>query len=453
MAKKASYLQNELIEVDEKKKYSASLERYTKVKKINSAKDVELFNMVCEGWKVSEYLYQANNLKTWEEIERAVVTLNHKPVYARIMRHVLSESQTFITFESFVKAIPNIIQMTENFIRPVEEWKAKRNNPKLQLHSLLSHLFCKYESPLFLTNGFVEGKMESMLLFVHIGQGKSVKSFELLPKMELNKKAYHYLFSTPEEYTYYQGFRRAQILSMGGNQRLFNACMDSKLKERDTRFIKEDLIAHLLDVFIKAEMFDYNKINEIVDYVDNRVRNQNPLAPFKIKGQGIGTLLKKSDEWHEEVVKAQRAQAIAARNAAPAGARGRGYSYQPAPASWNGFNIRNFSFDRPRKDQGKNYYSITQLCSSKQLSEEGFEMRNCVGSYAYSCSQGTKTIFSLREKESSKLGWKSLATIEVSKSFEVVQIRAKANQRADASIMNIIKMWIDNENLKLSSFA
>ena len=292
-----------------------------------------------------------------------------------------------------------------------------------------------------------------MLLFVHIGQGKSVKSFELLPKMELNKKAYHYLFSTPEEYTYYQGFRRAQILSMGGNQRLFNACMDSKLKERDTRFIKEDLIAHLLDVFIKAEMFDYNKINEIVDYVDNRVRNQNPLAPFKIKGQGIGTLLKKSDEWHEEVVKAQRAQAIAARNAAPAGARGRGYSYQPAPASWNGFNIRNFSFDRPRKDQGKNYYSITQLCSSKQLSEEGFEMRNCVGSYAYSCSQGTKTIFSLREKESSKLGWKSLATIEVSKSFEVVQIRAKANQRADASIMNIIKMWIDNENLKLSSFA
>ena len=204
MAKKASYLQNELIEVDEKKKYSASLERYTKVKKINSAKDVELFNMVCEGCKVSEYLYQANNLKTWKQIESSVVTLNHKPVYARIMRHVLSESQTFITFESFVKAIPSIIQMTENFIRPVEEWKAKRNNPKLQLHSLLSHLFCKYESPLFLTNGFVEGKMESMLLFVHIGQGKSVKSFELLPKMELNKKAYHYLFSTPEEYTYYQ---------------------------------------------------------------------------------------------------------------------------------------------------------------------------------------------------------------------------------------------------------
>ena len=72
-------------------------------------------------------------------------------------------------------------------------------------------------------------------------------------------------------------------------------------------------------------------------------------------------------------------------------------------------------------------------------------MRHCVGSYAYSCARGDRSIWSLRYND--ELENKRLVTIDVSQKHHILQARGKMNRTPPDEHLTIIHLWADREGI------
>jgi hypothetical protein len=460
----ARYKQIEQKELVEQKHMQLQSQRFATIKAINKCSPLKLFEGIINGSidnKDLAHLFPKKNKSSWEHLYRTLKETSRKSTILRkLLSHILSVSDNFITDiiishnttrSSNASALDAICSNWDERVREIETWEPKRNNHAMQLKSLIKHLYCKYPAPDFLINSFPSQNQAGIYLYIHLGNGGSMKNFPFLPNLVLNKKIYQHLLTTPDDYDFLAGFRRAQILSMGGDEKLFSAVQ----KTQEIREGRNDTFwVTVIDMYIKAEMFDYNKIPEINDYIRHMVMNQRPHAPYSMKGKTIASLLNKSNRWHKEAAEIIRMQQIAERGN-HARARALGYRYTPPTLlpNWNGFNIPNFQKVIKRKNIDYKY-DIVQIKTHQGLIEEGRYMHHCVGSYAGSCAKGDKAIFSLRE-----VGL-PLVTIEVNKSgnignnylWEIVQMKASNNRKPSEPHVNIIKEWATKYSVSIGRY-
>jgi hypothetical protein len=444
------YLKIEEKEVEYSLKLSQAEKTYATGRKVNKLKPQQIFKGIVEKTINTDDIFISNHRNEWHILDIEINAFKHLPKYQKsreplihLFDQIFQKSSTFHLSTENIKAIHPILEVYEYRIRNIEDWSPKRISTHAQLKELIKFLFSKYDVPDFLLNGFKTNNLEAMLLFIHIGTGKSIRKFEFLPDILIGKKAFHHLHSTPDHSSFNEAFRRAQILDLGGDDRLFNILMDSKLHEA-TRIIKpsdEPFWISVIKFFIGLTMFDYNKIPEIIDYIYDQKfipkPHPHPTLPgaiirypdhpnFTMNGRTPQSLLKQSDDWHFiQTLNNKRNR------------KGENISWMP-------MNIN---------DYNSNKYNIIQLTSSKELITEGNKMKHCVGSYTHSCISGRTAIFSLRytNQETGDHNVPKL-TIEVNNGGSIIQVRAKYNDTPEKHHMDIVRDWANVANLKISKF-
>jgi hypothetical protein len=442
MSRLAKYEIESLEKEKEIIKQKKDYDHYSRVKRYNKCSDEELLIEVMMSVDVSDYLHLTNNHSSWSIIQN-----NRKDSeYISLLKIIISKSKNFLVKSSNAYAL-SIIKFYYLFkLNDIETWEPKRNDPIKQLYSIIDHLFCKYEVPKFLYKGFyndqnsnrnsnVDHKMIELL--IHIGSGESFKKFKQAPKLKLNNKVYHHLFTTPEGISYFEAFRRAQILSMGGDECLVNTFLDSRLKLSDSENNDEFWVS-VIQFFVSHPMVEPLKVKEILDYINNQkyqrryINNvwENPVQPnFSMKGRTVDSLIRSSDEWHK----------IQAQAATRAPVIRRGYTPVIRDYKWIRSDIKGYNYN---SSNNKDFYDIIEMLSSEELRDLSHSQRNCVYSYASSCADGRCKIFTLR------LNREPLLTIEV-RGYSLVQIKGKANTNPKESEMRHVRRWADNERLNI----
>ena len=88
-------------------------------------------------------------------------------------------------------------------------------------------------------------------------------------------------------------------------------------------------------------------------------------------------------------------------------------------------------------DDLERIWTFTELCSGKELYEEGKALHHCVGGYAYGCAEGDSAIFSL------KCDGKRRVTVEWGmERWEVLQAHGNCNRQMDKVERWIVGEWI-----------
>lgn len=465
--KTASYL---LESSEEEKRLVSSKkahEEYQLSRRINKMSAIELYNLIVNTNIRAPYLllHESNNKKSWEIIyneikhkENNTKKKEYIDTYKFVLKTILEKSDNFVDNIDNVKSLSTIAFYYLFALKNIEDWEPKRNNPHLQLESVLEHLFAKYKVPKFLYKGFyhstngnqTQGNDHKMIeLFLHIGSGGSLKKFTNAPKLKLNNKVYHHLFTTPEHLGYYQAFRRAQIFSMGGDRWLFETFMDSKLQSEDT--IKNDEFwVTVIQFFITNVMVSETKIKEIIDYIEdqkfqrrfvNGAWENPPLPNFQMKGRTVDSLIRLSDNWHHIQEEAAKAARLAARNQDRVMGQRRSHYVAPKDFSWDRSSIKGYYHI---DNKSKVAHDIIELVNSRQLRDQSESQRNCVYSYASSCAEGRCHIFTLRDTINGPI-----LTIEV-RGYKLVQIRGKCNRMPTESEMRHVRAWAEKERLTIA---
>ncbi|MEM6684312.1 MAG: PcfJ domain-containing protein [Bacteroidota bacterium] len=327
--------------------------------------------------------------------------------------------------EQYLRVIYQIAWFNNSALRDIKDWKRNSRNEDKQLKSIIKHCFVKYEVPEFMYEAWRDYNRKYISWFIDLAYGQSVKSLSKMP-IRLTKKAAHYFLQAPKEYTIEMALRRAQALAFGTDELLAGRIACTGLSRNN--FQHEAFWETVIQFFMKQTMLDFNKMEEIIDYLSDCIHN-NP--EYSIKGRTITSLTRQSDEWHTE-------QAV--------------YNASMVEMfTWTPTLNSSFIVEKWEEKEAKKY-RLFELCSSKELIVEGRKMNHCVASYARSCCVKVASIYSLRCSSVTK-GQEILATIEVdNKSQTIVQAKARFNRPISATAKNIMSDWATEHDLKIGKW-
>jgi hypothetical protein len=196
------------------------------------------------------------------------------------------------------------------------------------------------------------------------------------------------------------------------------------------KYLQSPLITEFLDFIARNKdyPFSYNEMVDISDFILSKIIHYQT---FSFSGRTIGSLSVLANEWHMDE---QRRMTISKNSNAKV---------------WKGLSIPYFSYETD-----DTLWEIKQLCSIDDLFREGQIMKHCVASayYVKSCAMGNYGIFNVScinnfNKKCGKVI--SHATIEVSRNKTIIQVRGKCNRPVGKKVMKIIKLWANNNKIKL----
>jgi len=257
----------------------------------------------------------------------------------------------------------------------------------------------------------------------HLAEGNNIRKLENTYGPCIGKRMAHIFHNlAPGECLVTNCVLYSFVKSLGG---------DLRLTEMLQRFIGFDfntfqnmphfelwkkIIMKLVDWNISDLLGDHEMLM-LLSYLQHRIDEE---PNFSIKGRTLNVLLDSAETWQEENRRLSRTRITS----------WKGDTYQ----EWNLF-------------EDNRWYAIFQLNSSLKLEKESAEMHHCVRSYAYSCSLGNCSIWSLRQKN--EANWESLATIEIV-TKKIVQVKARFNQKPAIRYLNMIKEWANREGISYS---
>jgi len=362
--------------------------------------------------------------------------------YELLSTLIKNRAEKMFSDERLVSALETISHYRGRFIRELSDWRMPCHNPYRSFGHLIRYLFAEYEVATFMDNAFYSGNSVHIDWYLLVAAGKSLRKCAQLP-IPLSAKGIHLFLNAPAKYKIGEALRYAQVLSLGGDEKLVAHLLATPLANPVTN---EAFWETVIRFFIQNPMLDPVHIAPIIDCIKHKkFANINPEMPnFEMKGRTPASILRMVEDWHNQLNWAQKGRIGKNEN-----------------EFWIKFNIPDFVHFEGKEIQGmttengepvyEKTYRIIQLMSAKELQKEGQTMRHCVASYAQSCKMGNTSIWSFTLKTIDKL-WeeKHLLTIELNKMRTIVQIRGKHNARADEKEMRIIQKWATQERLQLS---
>lgn len=354
----------------------------------------------------------------------------------------LFDSVTFGTESySLASALVRLNERRGQWIRPLEEWKVKSHNARRQFGSLLRHLLATYDVPAFMDSVWVRSDRGSHRMrdwFILIGSGGSLRK-ERTP-VPLTKKMMHHFMQAPSDYAVEGAFRWGQVRALGGNERLCDAIVATRIGDS---FAHEPFWITVIRFLAGAAMLDPVHVGPIVDYLHHQrfetrleftgpgVREElpPPQPNLSMRGRTIDTLLRQVDAWHDEL----------------------GRTREAAGRSWPPSGIEPFELETGTKKDRMRVWRIRELLSSSELRREGRKMRHCVATYAATCARGASSIWTLE-----RVGFESvekLQTIEVNRYKVVVESRGRYNSRPGEQELKILRRWAQEAGLQISRYV
>lgn len=339
-----------------------------------------------------------------------------------------------------IRGVISLSKEPEKWVRPLEEWQSDTHNPDRQFSSLARHLWALYSVPLFMDNAWTNGNCTQQEWFRHIGAGKNIRTAADLPA-PLTKMMAHLFLTAPPSYSIDSAFRWAQVHSLGGDPRLADALLETKIAHdfRDNEFWLS-----VLRFFIRNPMLDPAQINPIIDYIWNRkyenrivfvgrgvAEELGPEQPhFSMRGRTVASLLTAVEAWHKQL-----------------GREAKGGNLQWKKSPYEPFSC----VEGSKKNKNMRVWRIRELLSSAELIAEGRAMQHCVASYARSCHNGTCSIWTVDTE--TEEGMDKLLTLEINNaSNQIRQVRGKRNRRPTEKEKEVIQRWATQEGLGVASY-
>jgi hypothetical protein len=442
----ARYIEIEQIQSKQEANGKLAQDRYALERKVNKAKPSQLVEWICSNeLKPTTYLYKSNYYEEWNLMQQIAFECKDSNEFTKLATHIAEWAPNFYYDKANIKALKGIKSVYNEKIRSIQSWTPKKVNYKTVLVDLLNHLFTIYKTPTFLINGFIINNLESMLLFIHLGNGKSMKTFPFIPEFNIPKKALHHLNTTPNYCTYNEAFRRTQIIHLGGDDKLFRLLMSTKLEFitnniNKNRIKDEPFWESVIKFFIEHQMMNPDKVPEIIDYIydqkftlkrkpgpNGTLVNEPDQPNFTMKGRTPMSLIQHSDDWHYFITMNKKREQDA--------------------KEWEPIDIPDWEF---KEEHIK--YEITQLTKTKELIAEGNKMHHCVASYASSCIKKWCSIFSFRITNHNQGKFADPeVTLEI-RNNTIVQAKGRYNKNPHPYHMQMIKSWANTNGLKISNY-
>jgi hypothetical protein len=350
---------------------------------------------------------------------------------------------------SFVEALASVASFSDQWIRPVSDWKFRTHNQRRQFDSLVTHLFVAHDMPSFFYNTWFhplyrKGK-SAQKAFVHVAAGHSIRRANI--PLVYSKRMSHHFLRAPSDSNFAQALRWGQVHGLGGDPLLAKAVMGSALGEK---FENNEFWQSVLEWFIQHPMFDRALFPVIYDYLRNQkfgddrnarieigpagnrrlVRPQPEQPNLTMKGRTPTSLMRDVDGWHRQLQRAIIRHGTKKR-------------------SWSASPIAAFRLAEGEKEN--RVWTISELLDSDELFQEGRAMNHCVGSYANSCARRVTSIWSMKRTEKSQS--QPVLTIEVQLGNRVIcQVRGKSNRAAKANELKVIQRWAQTAELTLAKY-
>lgn len=337
---------------------------------------------------------------------------------------------------SYSRGLISLAEKFPNWIRPLETWNPRTKNRNKQFSSLLRHLLAKYEVPLFMDEAWLPGaihRLHHIDWWLHIASGQNIRTAAGLD-LPLTKKAAHHFLQAPDDFTISGAFRWGQIHALGGNERIVRGLSGTFLMEN---FRNEDFWETVIRFFIANPMLDTRHYGPICDYL----RDQKYIVPLGaagppqpnlcMKNRTADALLKQVEAWHARLHRETQKR-------------------KKNPGSWGHHPaIEDFTFIEKKKDSAVTY-TIVQLLSAQALLEEGKRLEHCVGSYSWSCHNGSTSIWSVRHQQPGGT-FEPLGTVEINNQTKtVVQFAAKRNRTPDNKAWFLLDQWCAKNQIGVS---
>ncbi|WP_197231302.1 PcfJ domain-containing protein [Novipirellula artificiosorum] len=349
---------------------------------------------------------------------------------------------------SILESLVLVAHARPQWVRPLGDWKPRTHNAKRQFHSLLRHLFDRFgEVPLFMDHAWTMGTqtgggldpkgVEFRDWYLHLGVGRSLRD-QRLP-LKFTKRMAHQFKDAPADVTIPQALRWAQVIGLGGDERLARAVAGTRLADD---FEHDDFWTTVLRWLMEQSMLDLVQIGPMLDYIHHqrfvpqRVfgiledhENPQPAEPnFTMKGRTANSLLRQVEAWHRALAGSNRIQI----------------------ANWKPVGIAGFEFMEGNETSGNaKIWTIRELLCSRSLVVEGRNLNHCVATYASSCSRGGTSIWTLEVETNTEVDKR--ITIEVRPtSRTIVQARGRSNRLMKEQERGIVRRWCAQAGLTLS---
>jgi hypothetical protein len=400
-------------------------------------------------WRVIE-LIKSNAEGLSKALESNAIYLGISVRYTKIsdkdlfldMLTYLEKKTNLLENTKYLDALVHILSHKDMWIRSWDSWKPQSHNTDRQFSSFIRYLFAKYDVPSFFDSVWIpmgDIRKKEQEWFIHVGQGHNIlKAPGLIDKYPMTKKMAHYFMQAPNDFNFDEAWKYGQIKSVGASDRLVEIFRPTPLFRTSLENDKEFKFS-LIKFFVDNPMLDTVQIGPVIDYVWEKkygsrnaiVNGVNRLIPpeqpnFSMTGRTPDTLLAQVERWHNQLGKEKK---------------GRNLSWDHSK------DIQDFEYvEGSASNHNQKIWRIQQLLSSNELSTEGRAMKHCVASYAYSCSSGATTIWSLTIQDD--LGVQKLITIEVGKSAKkVYQTRGHCNRMPTQKEKFIISKWTTSEGI------
>ena len=317
-----------------------------------------------------------------------------------------------------------------DWLRPAEWWTPAPTCAHAELALLAEHLFARYPVPRFMASAWLVGEPGKRAAehgwYKLLGAGGNIRRAGI--PLRITHAIAHRFLRAPDHMTPVAALRWAQVVTLAGEddaERLARAILDTRLgraiDDRDGEAFWESVVFF----FLRHRELDLGHVGPIVDFLQHPLHRGMPM-----KGRTPTSLLRLVEEWHVRLGAA------------------------PTPVlHWPRAPIRPFWWKEktaPRGDDDRRpeprVWTITELCSSDQLVDEGRTMRHCVATYAAACVQRRSSIWSLRVE--TRDGQKRVMTVEIEPgSRRVMQARGRHNASPGDAERAILQKWAEKERL------
>ena len=381
--------------------------------------------------------------------------------WERLLNH-LGRNSSFVSVEpvvpylgpqpgnTFVDALLMLALRHDHWRNAPETYRKSAVEPRDQFAGLTRHLLARYDVPAFMDAAWFEGftpeGRQHQDWFNHIGDGHNIRRANM--PLRMTEKAAHHFLQAPAEGSIVAALRWGQTIALGGSEYLAQAIADSRL---GSILPEEAFWESLIHWFVNQPKMDVAQVGPIVDFLweqrfgeptrhglDGPVTYDSAPEPgLSMKGRTLAALLKRVDEWHEQLAKDAR---------------------RPR-TEWQPCGLTPFCLQAVDSQKTLNTWTIVELCSSKALQEEGREMRHCVFTYANGCLNGTTAIWSLRVRPEREVKTRRLLTLEVNLARRaIVQVRGHCNQSPGAykgngrmrTACEMLRQWAREQKLSVA---
>jgi hypothetical protein len=328
--------------------------------------------------------------------------------------------------------------------QPSKAWKPTNQAKKATdfcnsfKRELVQHVFVQYTMPEFMYAIWQDNNLDHLHWFIHLGKGGSIKDVHDLP-FAMNSKMAHYFTQAPAHYPVNKALLYGKVRALGGTNDFFEQWYATDWRQiyKDEAFFKQ-----LIQFFANyPQLINNREVVQVINFINAHKYNgqlvytraqgivqEAPAAPkFSLKGRTDHSLMRLVNNWLRSP-------------------RVLGKGFDETILTWTPDPTNDFEY---WDEEQQALYKISQLINSYELWLEGKSMMHCVGTYTHKCMGGYSTIWTMT-KVNAKGQELKCVTIEMGKKWRIIEIRGMRNRQPKTKEMEVIRHWVNKENLALS---